>query len=88
MSGPASAVLHGVRLLGFATGADVAARSGEDLECTAEELLDQQARGRVTWTEFAGAVAARRVDDRTASCHQVWFELHEDLIATLALPRG
>ena len=28
--------------------------------------------------------------DRTTvdSCHKVWFELHEDLIATLGLPRG
>ncbi|MGY4644869.1 hypothetical protein [Cellulomonas sp. URHB0016] len=42
---------------------------------------------------FADAVAAARTDSAwvTAtgrdSCHQVWFELHEDLIASLGLTR-
>lgn len=194
-----SAVLHGVRLLGFASAAAVATRTGLDPADTTEELLDQQARGRVIWSEFGGAggwsltetgrrenerllareldavpggraaltraydeflpangrlqqactdwqlrptssdhlapnhhddpawddrvltdleaVAAdlgriepaltavlprlsgyhvrfttalghRRVDDHDDSCHRTWFELHEDLLATLGLPRG
>jgi hypothetical protein len=28
------------------------------------------------------------VTDRTASYHAVWFQLHEDLLATLGIPRG
>ena len=40
--------------------------------------LDRVRAGDGTWV------------DRTSadSCHTVWFELHEDLIATLGLPRG
>ncbi|WP_245966848.1 hypothetical protein [Sphaerisporangium album] len=34
-------------------------------------------------TRFTAALAGARVD----SCHRVWFELHEDLIATLGLDR-
>ena len=198
MIGP-PAVLHGVRLLGFATSAEVSARVGLDEVITTEDLLDQQAHGREAWSEFAGiggwsltevgrsenerllgdeldavpggrasltrayeeflplngrlqqactdwqlrptltddlaandhndpawddrvladlnaiaselaridsalvailprfrgyharfaaALAKRRIDDQSESCHQIWFELHEDLLATLALHRG
>ncbi|WBQ05557.1 transcriptional regulator [Kribbella sp. CA-293567] len=44
---------------------------------------------------FAAALAKVRAGDGTwvdrtgaDSCHTVWFELHEDLIATLGIPRG
>lgn len=194
-----TAVLHGVRLLGFATSDRIAARMGLDRAATDEELLDQQAYGRVRWSEYAGtagwaltgagrvegerliaaeldtcpgrraalarlyeaflpvnarlqtactqwqlrpadgdalapndhadpawdarvlaalggiatelesierdlvtvlrrfggyhdrfrtALAERRINDPFDSCHQVWFELHEDLVATLGVPRG
>jgi hypothetical protein len=36
---------------------------------------------------FTAALTARRVDESDGSCHRVWFELHEDLIATLGLTR-
>lgn len=46
-------------------------------------------------TRFAGALARARAGERdwvdrtdVDSCHRVWFELHEDLIATLGLRRG
>jgi hypothetical protein len=47
-------VLHGVRLLGMATAARVADRFALDPGATDELLLDQQALGLVTWSEFAG----------------------------------
>ncbi len=67
-SDPDLLVLHAVRLLGFAGTADVAGRFGLDPAATQEELLDAQARGWVTWTEFAGSAgwsltAAGRVRD-------------------------
>lgn len=57
MSGPPSAVLHGVRILA-------------ELRAVADELVPNEA-----------ALVA-------VSCHQIWFELHEDLLATLTLSRG
>ncbi|MEU8197566.1 transcriptional regulator [Microbispora amethystogenes] len=46
-------------------------------------------------TRFAAALARARAGDGAwvdqtglDSCHRVWFELHEDLIATLGLDRG
>ncbi|PZF80290.1 transcriptional regulator [Jiangella anatolica] len=39
-------------------------------------------------TRFAAALDDGRIDDTDAdSCHRVWFELHEDLVATLGLSR-
>lgn len=40
--------------------------------------LDRATRGNWTWVDKTG------ID----SCHTVWFELHEDLVATLNLERG
>ena len=40
--------------------------------------LDRAARGEHAW------VAQPKID----SCHTVWMELHEDLLATLGLDRG
>ncbi|MFJ9553835.1 transcriptional regulator [Nocardiopsis sp. NPDC101807] len=37
--------------------------------------------------ERAGAGALEHVADTTASYHTVWAELHEDLLATLGIPR-
>lgn len=40
--------------------------------------LDRVLAGDTTWVDRTNA----------DSCHTVWFELHEDLLATLNLPRG
>jgi len=44
--------------------------------------MDPAAAGRLTlprrWVDAIG------ID----SCHTVWFQLHEDLLATLGIPRG
>lgn len=45
-------VLHGVRLLGFAGTAAVAARFDLDEAETAEHLEDHRSRGLVTWSSF------------------------------------
>ena len=43
---------------------------------------------------FAAALRKARegehlfVDGRVDSCHRIWFELHEDLLATLGIERG
>ncbi|GAA0615775.1 transcriptional regulator [Kribbella sandramycini] len=47
-------VLHAVRLLGFADNAAVAARFDLDPAMAGELLLDFQAYGWVSWSEFAG----------------------------------
>ena len=39
-------------------------------------------------SRFVAALRHRRIDETTDSCHRVWFELHEDLIATLGLERA
>jgi hypothetical protein len=53
-SDPRLLALHGVRLLGFAPTAAVAARFGLDRDEVAEHLEDFRAAGWVTWSEFAG----------------------------------
>jgi hypothetical protein len=40
--------------------------------------LTQVERGRLAWLD----------EPAIASCHTVWFQLHEDLLATLGLERG
>ncbi len=40
--------------------------------------LAQVERGRLTWLD----------EPAIASCHTVWFQLHEDLLATLGIERG
>lgn len=70
------------------------------LEVPAAALRGFEARLTAHLTRFAGyhgrfaaALAASRTDPRWItgtdrdSCHRVWFELHEDLIATLGLTR-
>lgn len=70
------------------------------LEAAAAGLAGLEARLVARLARFAGyharfAVAAARAGDEPAwvtatdrdSCHRVWFELHEDLIATLGLTR-
>lgn len=47
-------VLHAVRVRGMSTASDAAARFDLDPVLAEEILLDQQARGWVTWSEFAG----------------------------------
>jgi hypothetical protein len=49
--------LHGVRLLGGADTARVAARFGLDYDATQEALLDFEAAGWVSGTEFSGSRA-------------------------------
>lgn len=72
------------------------------LDRVARELADLEPRlsrwlGRFGGyhTRFAGALARVRAGDPSwvnrvgeDSCHTVWMELHEDLIATLGLERG
>jgi hypothetical protein len=53
-SDPGDLALHGVRMLGFATGSRVADRYGLDACATGEYLLDFQARGWVSQQSFAG----------------------------------
>ena len=48
-------VLHGVRLRGMSTGSAVAARFDLDPAEVEELLLDDEAYGRVSWSEFAGS---------------------------------
>lgn len=47
-------VLHAVRLRGFTDAGAVAARTRLDAAAVEELLLDQQALGLVTWSEFGG----------------------------------
>ena len=72
----------------------------QDLTAVAAELRDLESRLTASLSRFAGyharfATAVFRADEDPAwltsisvdSCHRVWFELHEDLIATLGLRR-
>jgi hypothetical protein len=47
-------VLHAVRVMGYASGARIAARLGMSVEDTQEHLLDAEARGWTTSSSFAG----------------------------------
>ncbi|GII20017.1 transcriptional regulator [Planomonospora parontospora] len=67
---------------------------GRALAPLADRLASVLTRFRGYDTRFAAALARARAGesawvDRTDvdSCHRVWFELHEDLIATLGLDR-
>ena len=40
--------------------------------------MDRVERGERGWVDGVGL----------DSCHRVWFEVHEDLLATLGIPRG
>lgn len=53
-SGPDSLTLHAVRLLGFADARRVARRFQQDLHESTERLLDMEALGWVTRSEFGG----------------------------------
>ena len=53
-SGPDLLALHGVRVMGMASSAAVAARKRLDLEAVAELLHDHEAHGWVRKVEFAG----------------------------------
>ncbi len=53
-SAPALLALHAIRLQGMSTAREAADRFGLDPDTTEEILLDQQAYGRVSWSEFAG----------------------------------
>lgn len=55
--------LHGVRLLGFAATQQTASRFGLDRGEVEENLLDFEAYGWVSWSEFAGS-AGWSVTDR------------------------
>ena len=67
-SDPELLVLHAVRILGTAGDVTVAARYGLDAGIVRELLLDLEAFGLVTWSEFAGVggwslTARGRADD-------------------------
>ena len=53
-SDPSTLTLHAVRLLGFADAGKVARRFDQDVDETVERLLDLQALGWVSRSEFAG----------------------------------
>lgn len=55
VSSPEDLALHGVRILGFASAARVAARFGLDADEVDDLLLDHEARGWVSRSSFAGA---------------------------------
>lgn len=62
-SQPSTLTLHGVRLLGFADTQQIASRFGPDRGEVEENLLDFEAYGWLTWSEFAGS-AGWSVTDR------------------------
>jgi hypothetical protein len=77
----------------------VASRYGLDPGATTESLLDFEARGWVRQLSFAGSsgwslTEAGQIDhtdwrwDDRDSCHLVWLQFHEDLLATLGISRG
>lgn len=97
-SAPEDLALHGVRVLGFPTAARVADRFGLRTDEITDLLLDFEACGWVRHSRFGGdsgwslTDAGREENERHApdrdSCHLVWIQFHEDLLATLGIPRG
>jgi hypothetical protein len=93
-------VLHALRCIGFAGLGRVAAATGLPEPDVESELIDLAVAGLVScvagdfggWglTEAGRAVDAERIagalDYVTDST--VWFQLHEDLLATLGIPNG
>lgn len=74
---------------------DELAALGQALEAVSERLTSVLDRFQGYDTRFSTALGRVIVGDhswvdRTGvdSCHTVWFELHEDLLATLGIPRG
>ena len=55
ISDPVDLSLHAVRLLGFADAGAIARRFGQDSEEVKDHLLDFEAFGWVTRSEFAGS---------------------------------
>ncbi len=62
-SDPSDLILHGPRVLGFASSSKIAAHFGLDRELTDEMLLDFEARGWVTHSAFGGS-AGWSITDR------------------------
>ena len=70
-------------------------RIGDDLEELEPRLTSKLSRFAGYHARYTGALARVREGDtswvtrvREDSCHTVWMELHEDLVATLGLQRG
>jgi hypothetical protein len=70
-------------------------RIGQDLSRLEPRLTARLSRFAGYHARYAGALARVREGDtswvtkvREDSCHTVWMELHEDLVATLGLERG
>ncbi|HEX7745956.1 MAG TPA: transcriptional regulator [Micromonosporaceae bacterium] len=63
MSAPDDLVLHGSRVLGFASSSRIAARFGLDAGIVDELLLDHEARGWVRRSNFAGSSGWYLTDD-------------------------
>lgn len=94
-------MLHAVRTMVYTDTARIAHRHGLSESVVTRCLLEAQSHGGVTWTSFGEQADARftavlhhAADDSgwvtgtdRDSAHRVWFELHEDLIATLGLTR-
>ncbi len=71
-----ASLLHGLRPVGESLADSLARFDGSaDRFATA---LGRVERGELEWVDRPGM----------DSCHMVWFELHEDLLATLGLERG
>ncbi|GAA1029668.1 hypothetical protein GCM10009557_18990 [Virgisporangium ochraceum] len=90
---PLAANTHDDRRWDARVLAELAAIDGE-LAPLARDLAGQLARFRGYDTRFAAALTKATAGERewvdgtgVDSCHRVWFELHEDLIATLGLQR-
>jgi len=68
-------------------------RTGDLLDGLERQLTGVLARFAGYHSRFVGAVERARDDPRWVagidvdSCHRIWFELHEDLVATLGLQR-
>ena len=80
-STPDLLALHAVRLRGMADTASAAARFGLDVDVTEERLLDAQAFGWVTWSQFAGSGGWSLT---SAGREQNELELAEELAAARA----
>src|SRR5918996_5074238 len=93
MSRPDDLVLHGPRVLGFASASRIAARYALDADMVDDALLDFEARGWVSHSSFAGSAgwsltdAGRSENERRlaieldqAGARETVTRVHEDFV--------